>query len=118
MVGKAGPRNTGVLIAALWTGAMALLTLSPSPSDIASAVKTPLTCLVCGDRGGVDVLLNLLLFIPLGVGLRMAGWPIPVAAIAALLLSLTVESLQSFVVVGRDASLSDLIFNTAGAALG
>jgi hypothetical protein len=119
MVEKAGgPRNPGVLIAALSTGAIALLTLSPSPGDIASAVETPLTCLVCGDRGGVDVLLNLLLFIPLGVGLRMAGSPIRVAAIAAILLSLTVELLQYFVVVGRDASLSDLMFNTAGAALG
>ena len=35
-----------------------------------------------------------------------------------LLLSLTVESLQYFVVVGRDPSLSDLTTNTIGTAVG
>lgn len=90
-------------------------------------------CLICGTRGGADAALNLLLFVPLGLALgrrwvpeaagrapapRLGRW----AALAgtagvACLLSLGVEAVQLFL-PGRDASLGDLLFNTAGGALG
>jgi hypothetical protein len=73
---------------------------------------------VCGDRGGTDVLLNLVLFTPLGfgIGLTTRSWRRAVLAGAAL--SLAIELLQLTVVVGRDASLSDLVTNTVGAGIG
>lgn len=64
----------------------------------------------------MDVLLNLLLFVPLGAGLRLAGWRWRSVVAVAALVSFTVELLQYTVVTGRDASLSDLLTNTGGAA--
>ena len=81
-----------------------------------NASATPLLCLFCGNKSGVDVFLNLLLFVPLGAGLRLAGWRWRSVVLGAALVSFTVESLQYTVVIGRDASLSDLLTNTTGAA--
>lgn len=63
-------------------------------------------------------MLNIALFVPFGAGLRLAGWPWRRVVAAAVLLSLAVESLQYFAVTGRDASLSDLLTNTSGGAIG
>ena len=94
------------------------LTLHPNPSAAAAARRTPLLCLVCGDEGGSDVFLNLLLFMPFAVALRLSGmsWGRTVLTCAAI--SLLVESLQFSIIVGRDASLSDLLTNTIGGAVG
>ena len=35
---------------------------------------TPVYCIVCGDTGSVDFFLNILLFVPLGLGLALAGF--------------------------------------------
>lgn len=91
-----------------------LLTLLPTgtrPSRL-------LSCIVCGDRGTVDVLLNALLFIPLGTGLRMRGARILEALFVALMISVCIETAQLLVVTGRTASPGDVITNTAGGALG
>jgi hypothetical protein len=66
----------------------------------------------------MDVVLNVLLFIPLGLGLRLAGWPRRRVGGAAFLLSFTIEALQYFVVTGRDASLGDVLTNTTGGVVG
>ncbi len=110
--------RAGWALAGLGALAVAALTLTPAPDETAKAAATPLYCLVCGDRGGVDVFLNLLLFMPLGAGLRLArrSWR-EVLAVSALL-SLSVELLQLSVLPGRDPSLSDLVSNTAGGGLG
>ena len=78
---------------------------------------TPPWCLVCGDLGAVDVLLNVALFVPLGVGLRMAGWPLLRAAATAFAVSAAVELVQS-AIPGRDPTLSDIVTNSVGGALG
>jgi hypothetical protein len=98
--------------------AIAILTLQPDPRAVTAAARTPLTCLICGDRGSVDVVLNILLFIPFGFGLRLAGWPWRRVAAAAFVLSFTVETLQYFVITGRDASLGDVVSNSTGGVLG
>jgi hypothetical protein len=98
--------------------AIAVMTLQPDPRAVAAAARTPLTCIICGDRGGVDVVLNVLLFIPLGFGLRLAGWTRRRVAAASLLLSFTIESLQYFVITGRDASLGDVVSNSTGGMIG
>jgi VanZ like protein len=110
-------RRVGALLATLGTIAILVLTLYPSPEQMPYSVLTPLLCIVCGPHGGADVLLNLLLFTPMAAGLRLLGWPWRRVVVSAALLSLAVEFLQYFVVIGRDASLSDLLTNTAGAAI-
>jgi hypothetical protein len=93
-----------------------VLTLRPDPGQAEASAATPLLCLVCGNKGGVDVLLNLLLFAPFGAGLRLAGCTWRRSVLTAALVSFSVEFLQLTVVTGRDASLSDLVTNTSGAA--
>ena len=44
---------------------IATLTLRSAPAQVLDAQRTPLTCLVCGDVGGADLLLNIALFMPL-----------------------------------------------------
>jgi len=83
-----------------------------------AARLTPWWCLVCGDRGGVDVVNNILLFVPLGLGLRLVGLPLRVVVGLGALSSFTIELLQATVVTGRDASLSDILTNTTGSWLG
>jgi hypothetical protein len=97
---------------------IAAATLRPAPDPHHLVLLTPLWCLVCGDEGGADVVANLLLFLPFAIGLRLSGvsWRRVVALSAAL--SLTVELLQLTVIPGRDASLSDVLTNTAGGAMG
>jgi len=73
--------------------------------------------LAVGGRWLADAILNLCLFVPLGFAL---GWKSrsPVKAVwCGLLLSTTVEMAQMWI-PGRDPSLSDIIFNTAGTAVG
>ena len=94
------------------------ITLVPVPQQSVASQITPLWCLVCGDYGGVDVINNVLLFIPFGFGLRLLGLQTrPVVAIGASL-SLVIELLQWGVIPGRDASLSDVLTNTLGSWLG
>lgn len=74
-----------------------------------------------GGRTGVaDVALNFLFFIPLGItggfAFRGSGRALPVVLLSALL-SFLVESLQGWL-PGRVSSMSDLLCNTGGAALG
>ena len=95
-----------------------MATLTPVHDVRRSAESTPLTCLICGEQGGTDVASNLLLFLPLAIGLRLSGASWRGTVVACGLLSFTVELLQLRVVPGRDASLSDLITNTIGAAIG
>ena len=55
---------------------------------------------------------------PLGVALVVAGFSWHRAVALAALTTLGIELLQMKVIVGRDASLGDLLANTLGAALG
>ena len=89
-------------------------TLYPVPG----AERVPLTaCLICGGRGVADAILNVFLFLPLGVALALVGLPWRYAAVVALVLSSGIE-LTQVAVPGRDPSWGDLVFNTVGGALG
>jgi hypothetical protein len=95
-----------------------VMTLRPEPHAVQLAALTPPTCLLCGSLGLMDVLLNILLFIPYGLGLGLAGLGRRRTMILVVATTLAVELTQEFFIVGRDASLSDLLTNTAGGALG
>lgn len=70
--------------------------------------------MVCGGFGVQDIILNVLLFIPFGLGLRLTGMPRWRALAIAAGASLAIELLQLRVVVGRDASLGDFLTNSSG----
>ncbi len=110
-------RRLGAVLAVTGLAAILVATLFPNPRQAASSAATPLLCIVCGEAGGADVFLNLLLFTPMATGLRLLDWPGRRVVAAAALLSFAVEYLQFAVVAGRDPSLSDLLANTTGAAV-
>lgn len=111
-------RQLGFFVATIGLAFIARLTLVPHPGAVARAAATPLACIFCGDAGGVDFFLNLLLFLPLGVGLTLAGFSWRRAVVLAGLTTFGVELLQMKVVTGRDASLGDIVANTLGSGLG
>ena len=75
-------------------------------------------CLICGDRGLADAIVNVILFMPLGAAAGLAGRSTRTALLVGAILSGGVEAAQMTLIPGRDASLGDLLFNTTGAALG
>lgn len=97
----------GVL--ALSVATIATLTLLP--------VETSPTWAPGGCCLTTDLILNVLLFAPLGLGLALNGVRLMPAIVTGLLTSAAVESAQLWI-PGRFASLSDLLTNTAGTLLG
>ena len=94
------------------------MTLVPHPEMADEVRKLSHTCLVCGELGGQDFLLNIILFVPLGIGLGLTGISRLVALSTVVLTTAAVESLQYTVIIGRHASLSDLVSNSIGGWLG
>jgi hypothetical protein len=111
-------RRFGAALGLAGLAVVLIATLTPTRDIHALASASSLLCLVCGDRGGADVANNLLLFLPLAMGLRLSGQSWPRTVLAGALLSFTVELLQLRIVPGRDASLSDLLTNTISSAIG
>ena len=112
------PSRLGSLLSLAGFAFVLVATLSPISDPRGLAQTTPLLCLVCGDQGGADVAVNLVLFIPLAIGLGLRGLAWKRAVLGCFLLSFLVELLQFHLVPGRDASLSDVLTNTTGAAIG
>lgn len=109
-------RTLGTAITCVALAVIGAATLAPTSN--ARPVVGSALCILCGDYGGVDFLLNVILFVPLGLGLRLAGAPVVAAVIGALAATTTIETLQLQVIAGRDASLGDLVSNTLGGLLG
>ena len=91
------------------------LTLYPTPDAAAANNAISMWCLVCGELGVVDVTLNCLLFVPLGLGIGIRGVSRWRALILIVATTLTVELLQLKLIIGRDASLSDVLTTQPGA---
>ncbi|HTS87902.1 MAG TPA: VanZ family protein [Gemmatimonadales bacterium] len=115
-IGAPYPR-AGLALAVLGAIFIAALTLTPAPEEADRVAELSWTCLVCGDLGGTDVSLNLLLFAPFAAGLALLGWRTWRVCLVAALVSLSIETIQFAYLPGRDASLSDFITNTTGATL-
>ena len=99
-------------------GLILILTLPPETAG-GSGTLSP-WCLVCGAWGTADLILNVFLFVPLGLAVARPGRG-PGAVAAALLAGATlsgfVESVQFFV-PGRYPTLADVVANGTGAAAG
>lgn len=107
-------RRLRVLTLALVAVAIAALTLRPL-----DAVGPPVNwCLMCGPLGGVDLVANVLLFVPWGVAAFRLQNRLLWAVAAGALFSGVIEALQWLMIAGRDADLADLLANTAGSAIG
>jgi len=111
-------RRTGAALGLAGLAFVAVATLTPLRNAHGTALTPPVLCLVCGAQGGADIAANLLLFLPLAVGIRLAGASWGRTVLLCALLSFTVELLQYTVVPGREASLSDLLTNTTSGAIG
>src|ERR1043166_1066671 len=106
--------RVGVTITVLALAGILIATLRPDSNP-------PLPshwCLICGTQGGVDAILNVLLFLPLGVGLALTGFSWRGTTVCALVTSVLVELAQLAVIAGRDATIGDVITNTLGGAVG
>ena len=101
------------MVAGVGLVAILALTLYPNPRQAPVAQQTPLLCLVCGETGGADVALNLLLFMPLAAGLALLGWPWTRIVAGCALLSLGVETLPNAENIDR---LADSLEGRAGLA--
>lgn len=80
-------------------------------------MSIPSLCLLCGERGAADFLLNIALFAPFGAALRLAGRRTGTVALAAFALSGLIEVAQ-LGIPGRYTTLGDLTANTLGGLLG
>lgn len=94
---------------------IAVATLTPAEE---TAISLTQLCVLCGSLGVQDFLDNILLFVPLGLTLRLAGVPRWRVVMVALLTTVTVEALQYRFVTGRDSSIGDVLSNVIGGALG
>ena len=103
----------GVALFAVAIVAIVLLTLVPWGSRV-----TPAACLICGPHAGADAILNAVLFLPIGAALALLGTRWRIALAVSLAISVTVELLQLALPIGRVASVSDLVANVLGAAIG
>ena len=111
-------RLLGLLCVVGGVAAIALATLVPLPGQATASADSAFFCFPCGEIGGVDIIVNILLFLPLGLGLRLLGLRWSVSAVIAATVSGTVELLQATVIAGRDAAFSDIVSNSIGGGLG
>jgi hypothetical protein len=95
------------------------LTLRAGDVDPSRLSGLDANCLICGSRGAADAVLNLALFIPLGVALggRPAARAVPGAFLVGAVLSFGIELLQT-ALPGRHGGIADVVWNSAGAATG
>ena len=117
---------TGRLLSVFAVGAIAAATLRPVPEQAVLSAATPLLCLHCGALGTVDVLLNVLLFVPAGIFLVLAvgrWWsglvlaPVGLVALAAYSLAIELTQLQ-LARLDRACDVTDLVDNIVGAGIG
>jgi VanZ family protein len=107
-------RRVGLIITIASLVAIGIATLSPETGPAFGSHF----CLICGSVGTVDAILNVILFVPLGVGLALGGARGKNALIWVFALSALIETAQLFLISGRDSSVGDVLTNTLGGALG
>ncbi len=107
----------GSIIAGISIALICVATLTPE-AGAPPGGPTPSCERWCDSPLVADFIRNIILFAPMGFGLRLAGVRALRAILAGTLLSATVETLQIRVIAGRDASVLDWISNTLGTMSG
>lgn len=107
--------RTAWIVTALAVGAVLGATLAPV-YDPPRELLAP-CLLVCGHEGLADFLVNIVLYLPVGVGFALLGMRVRSAVLLAFALSATIETLQA-ILPGRDSSAGDVVSNTLGAWTG
>jgi hypothetical protein len=107
--------RTGTAIAAASAAAIVVLTLHPAGARHGLGVS--FFCVLCGEFGLANLLRNVVLFAPLGLGLGLALGPVGAAWLAPPLLSAGIELAQVWI-PGRNPLLVDWVANSGGGALG
>lgn len=92
---------------------VAFATLLPATSS----EQPPALCLFCGDGATAGGILNVVLFLPLGIALGIRHRSMMQAILLAVAVSAGIELLQVWI-PGRFSSIGDIMTNSAGSALG
>jgi hypothetical protein len=108
------PRAADLVAGLVALALIAFATLVPSPGPQSNV---SFLCLGCGDLGAPDVVVNVFLFIPIGIVFGRFGWRPFVALGVGLALSGAVEFAQQFI-PGRAPTLRDVLMNGLGAGVG
>jgi hypothetical protein len=114
---KPSRRQVGWFFTGLGALLIASQTLVPQPPAI-RALPSLRSSFAWDDLAGLDMLFNVLLFIPFGIGLRLLGISRMKSVAIAAVLSGAVELLQAGVILGRFSNARDVLMNTLGALLG
>ena len=109
------PRRLHVALAVAMLALILLATLVPSSDPDSGLFQR---CVLCGEFGLADAIANVLLFLPLAIGVYGAGASAGRTVLLGFLLSASLEYVQLRLIPGRDATLGDVVWNTAGMALG
>ncbi len=108
---NSAPLRVAIATSLLLIGAATLMPASGPRPNVGAA------CLLCGDIGATDVILNVLLFLPLGIALGRAGVK-PLHALGlAIAISGSIEIIQHLL-PGRSSTWRDVLMNAIGAWLG
>ncbi|HSH44929.1 MAG TPA: VanZ family protein [Longimicrobiales bacterium] len=75
-------------------------------------------CIICGNRGLADFILNVGLFLPLGAALGWRGARFLTTAALVVAFTVFIETAQLSLIPGRDSNPGDVIANSVGGALG
>ena len=111
------PRRVGLAIGLVAALGIAAATLIPGKVAATAGNYAP-RCRICGPMSGVDVVGNVLLFAPLGLGLAVAGFARRRTVQLGGLASIAIELLQFTIIPGRDTSVVDVAANTLGTFAG
>src|SRR5687768_17601575 len=82
-----------------------------------SSEPLPRLCVFCGSTGGLDFLLNVLLFLPFGLGLGLLRLSRLRSIALIVAFTVAIEALQ-YAIPGRDSSVGDILANTGGGLFG
>lgn len=103
-------RIAGIAISTVGAAVIAWFTLRPGP-----LTQPPIQIECCS---ATDLVLNVVLFVPFGVGLALLGLRPWIAGALGALISVAIELSQLWWVAGRYASVHDVLTNWAGTLLG
>jgi hypothetical protein len=96
-------------------GGILIVTLYPSGQELPAEGWG---CLLCDPRVTADFLANVILFVPAGAALVLAGGRPAFVMVFAVLLTVLIESTQYFFLPNRDANVLDALANSVGAGVG